>query len=216
MQKQRIISRRAIIKAQEKERSRLGAELHDNVNQLLVSARLYLALERKKPNVDPEYLEKADEHLTMAIEEIRELTRKLITTVATNEGLERCIEEIAAIMLQLKNIKLQISISDEAIMSLSADQQQMVYRIIQEQTSNILKYAEAKEALISLQVVDTEAELVISDNGKGFDKTDEQKSAGIGFINIFNRVDAYDGKIEIISSPGNGCKLVINFPIKEV
>ena len=48
MQNQRIISR-AIIKAEEKERNRLGAELHDNVNQLLVSARLYIALERKKP-----------------------------------------------------------------------------------------------------------------------------------------------------------------------
>lgn len=214
MQNQRIISR-AIIKAEEKERNRLGAELHDNVNQLLVSARLYIGLERKKPTKDPEYLNKADEHLSMAIEEIRQLTRRLTTSVLTNEGLERCIEEIAASMLELRDIRLETCISDEAVANLSAEQQLMVYRIIQEQTSNILKYAETKEAAISLQVVNNEAELIISDNGKGFDKT-EQKLTGIGFSNIFNRVDAYDGKMEIISSPGNGCKLIVSFPIKEM
>lgn len=213
MQNQRIVSR-AIIKAEEKERNRLGAELHDNVNQLLVSARLYIALERKKPNKDMEYLDKADEHLSMAIEEIRELTRRLTSSVVVNEGIERCIEEIAASMRELRGIRLQTYISDIAVANLTAEQQLMVYRIIQEQTSNILKYAETKEAAISLQVVNNDAELVISDNGKGFDKT-EQKLTGIGFSNIFNRVDAYDGKMEIISSPGKGCKLVITFPLKE-
>ncbi len=213
MQNQRIISR-TIIKAEEKERNRLGAELHDNVNQLLVSARLYIALEKKKPNKDLEYLDKADEHLSMAIEEIRELTRRLTSSVVVNEGIERCIEEIAASMRELRGIRLQTYISDIAVSNLSAEQQLMVYRIIQEQTSNILKYAETKDAAISLQVVNNDAELVISDNGKGFDKT-EQKLTGIGFSNIFNRVDAYDGKMEIISSPGKGCKLIITFPIKE-
>jgi two-component system, NarL family, sensor histidine kinase UhpB len=213
MQKQRIISR-AIIKAEEKERNRLGAELHDNINQLLVSARLYIGLERKKTDKDPAYLDKADEHLSDAIEEIRQLTRRLTTSVVTNDGLERCIEEIAASMLELRDIRLETFISDEAIASLSADQQLMIYRIIQEQTSNILKYAESKEAVISLQMMNNELELIISDNGKGFDKT-EQKLTGIGFSNIFNRVDAYDGKMEIISSPGKGCKLRISFPVRD-
>lgn len=213
MQNQRVISQ-AIIKAEERERNRLGAELHDNVNQLLVSARLYLALERKKLNKDPEYLDKADEHLSMAIEEIRELSKRLTTTVIANEGLERSIEEIAASMLELKNIKLETCISDQAIANLNPDQQLMVYRIIQEQTSNILKHAETKEAAISLQIVNNETKLIIRDNGKGFDKT-EQKLTGIGFSNIFNRVNVYDGEMEIISSPGEGCKLVVRIPLNE-
>jgi two-component system sensor histidine kinase UhpB len=90
----------------------------------------------------------------------------------------------------------------------------MIYRLIQEQTSNILKYAESTEAVISLRLVRHTIELIISDNGKGFDKT-EQKLTGIGFSNIFNRVDAYDGKMEIISSPGKGCKLVVCIPVSE-
>ncbi|HMU44470.1 MAG TPA: ATP-binding protein [Ignavibacteriaceae bacterium] len=211
MQQQRIISR-AIIKAEEKERNRLGAELHDNVNQLLVSARLYIALEKK--NKQSDHLDKADEYVGMAIEEIRVLTQRLTTFIVTNEGLERCIEEIANSMLELKDIRLTTDISDEAIKMLSADQQQMFYRIIQEQTSNILKHAETKVALISLQLVNDEIQLIISDNGKGFNKT-EQKLIGIGFSNICNRVDAYDGKMEITSAPGKGCKLFICIPLNE-
>ncbi|MBS1633988.1 MAG: hypothetical protein JST10_15600 [Bacteroidetes bacterium] len=203
-----------IIKAEEKERNRIAAELHDNVNQLLVSARLYIGLEKRKLNEESEFLEKADEQLGMAIEEIRDLTRRLSTAFITSEGLLKGVSEIAMNMQKLKDIELRIDMPDAVIDILANDQQLMVYRIIQEQTSNILKYAETKKAAISLQVVNNEVELVISDNGKGFDAM-EQKLRGIGFSNIFNRVDAYDGKMEIISSPGNGCKLVITFPIKE-
>ncbi|HMJ46327.1 MAG TPA: ATP-binding protein [Ferruginibacter sp.] len=213
MQNHRIISR-AIIKAEEKERNRLGAELHDNVNQLLVSARLYIGLQKKKPNNNLEYLDKADEYLSIAIEEIRELTRRLTTPVITNEGLQNCMEEIAGSMLLLKNIHLQLMISDDIVIKLSIEQQLMIYRIIQEQTSNILKYAETTAATISLQEINGNVELIITDYGKGFDRS-QQKTNGIGFTNIFNRVDAYNGTSEIISSPGNGCKLIITFPLIE-
>ena len=213
MQNQRIISR-AIIKVEEKERNRLGAELHDNVNQLLVSARLYIGLEKKKQNGDCEFLDKADEHLSLAIQEIRELTRSLTTSVVINEGLQKCIEEIARTMMELASIRLQINISDHAIDNLSAEQQLMIYRIIQEQTSNILKYAAADEASISLRLVNNDAELVIGDNGKGFDKT-EKKMNGIGFINMLNRVEAFGGQMKVFTSPDNGCKLVITFPLNE-
>ena len=53
--------------------------------------------------------------------------------------------------------------------------------------------------------------LIISDDGKGFDPS--QKPKGIGFTNIFNRADAYNGKVNIISSPGNGCILELQFPL---
>jgi signal transduction histidine kinase len=88
-----------------------------------------------------------------------------------------------------------------------------VYRIIHEQTNNIIKYAGCTEATISLLEENNQAELIISDNGKGFDKNNQQ-ATGIGFINIFNRVNAYNGKVEIITSPGNGCKLQVSFPAK--
>lgn len=211
VQKQRMINQ-ATIKAQEKERNRICGELHDNVNQLLMSAKLHICVAKNKSDAENELLEKANEYLLMAVEEIRSLSKTLTSTVIANVGLQKSIGDIAATMLLLKNIQVHTYMPDEVVAQLSADQQLMVYRIFQEQSNNILKYAETNEAIISLKVVNHQVELIISDNGKGFNKA-EQKATGIGFINIFNRVDAYNGKVDIITSPGNGCTLLINFPI---
>jgi len=212
VQKQKMINQ-ATINAQEKERNRICWELHDNVNQLLMSAKLHICVAKNKGGGPTELLEKANEYLLMAVEEIRRLSKTLTSTVITNAGLKKGLADIASTMLLLKNIKLIIHIKDVVVVKLSPDQQLMVYRIIQEQSNNILKYAETKEAVISLKEVNQNMELVISDKGKGFDKA-TQKTTGIGFINIFNRVDAYNGKVEIITAPGKGCTLVITFPIK--
>jgi two-component system sensor histidine kinase UhpB len=213
VQKQKMINQ-AIIKAQEKERNRISGELHDNVNQLLMSAKLHICVAKNKEAEPNELLEKANEYLLMAVEEIRNLSKKLTSTLITNVGLQKSIADIASTMLLLKEIQLHSYINDSVVEKLSAEQQLMVYRIIQEQSNNILKYAETDEAIISLKEANNQVELIISDNGVGFDKS-QQKANGIGFINIFNRVDAYNGKVEIITSPGNGCTLIINFPITE-
>lgn len=213
VQKQKMINQ-AIIKAQEKERNRISGELHDNVNQLLMSAKLHICVAKNKEEEPNELLEKANEYLLMAVEEIRNLSKKLTSTSITNVGLQKSIADIAATMLLLKDIQLHFYINKDVVEKLSAEQQLMVYRIIQEQSNNILKYAETNEAIISLKEVNQNVELIISDNGVGFDKT-QQKANGIGFINIFNRVDAYNGNVEIITSPGNGCTVIINFPITE-
>ncbi|MBS1753551.1 MAG: hypothetical protein KF741_13100 [Ferruginibacter sp.] len=214
MQNQKVISR-AIIKAEENERNRLAAELHDNVNQLLVSARLYIGLERKKQNTDAEFLDRADEQLGMAIEEIRELTRKLSTAMITDHGLLKSVADIQGNLQQLKNIRLTIRMDEKAVEKLSAEQVLMVYRIIQEQTNNILKYSGTKTAAVSLLEKKNNIELVICDKGIGFDKT-EPKSNGIGFTNMLNRVKAFNGKMKLVTSPGKGCKLVITFPLSAI
>ena len=211
VQKQKVVNQ-AIIQAQEKERNRISGELHDNVNQLLMSAKLHICVAKTKSEGETELLDKANQYLLMAVEEIRSLSKKLNTTVITSIGLLKSIADIGSTMMLLKNIQLHTYISEETVAKMSTDQQMMVYRILQEQSNNILKYADTNEAIISLKQVHNNFELIISDNGQGFDKN-EEKANGIGFINIFNRVDAYNGKAEIITSPGNGCTLVITFPV---
>ena len=88
----------------------------------------------------------------------------------------------------------------------------MLFRIIQEQTSNISKYAEAKTVQILINMANNMIHLVISDDGKGFD-TSDKTTKGIGFLNIISRADVYKGKVNIVSSPCNGCTLEICFPI---
>jgi two-component system sensor histidine kinase UhpB len=211
VQKQKLINK-ATIQAQEKERNRISRELHDNVNQLLMSAKLHIGAAKKSDEGNTDLLEKAAAYILMAVEEIRDLSKELNSSLLTNVGLQKSIDDIAGNMKLLHEVILKSDIDTNLIAKLSDDQLLMVYRIIQEQTNNILKYAECTQAFISLQGNENNAKLIISDNGKGFDKKN-QEASGIGFINIFNRVDAYNGKSEIITSPGNGCALHISFPI---
>lgn len=213
VQKQKIINQ-AIIQAQDKERNRISGELHDNVNQLLMSAKLHVCVAKARIEGETELLDKANEYLLMAVEEIRNLSKKLNSSVIVNGGLQKSIADIGATMMLLKNIQLHTYMADDVVELMTPAQQMMLYRIFQEQSNNILKYAETNEAIISLKVISNNFELIISDNGQGFDKN-EQKATGIGFINIFNRIEAFSGKAEIITSPGNGCTLLIHFPVSE-
>lgn len=211
VQKQKMINQ-ATITAQEKERGMLSAELHDNVNQLLMSAKLHIGVAKNAGKNQNDLLDKASEYLLMAVDELRALSKRLNNKIVKTVGLEKSIKEIGNNMYQFNNIELTTEIEDHIIDKLSQEQQLMVFRIIQEQSNNITKYSEATMTSITIKENNNTCFLSISDNGKGFDKK-EQKVSGIGLINIFNRADAYNGKAEIISAPGNGCTINVQFPI---
>jgi signal transduction histidine kinase len=82
---------------------------------------------------------------------------------------------------------------------------------VQEQLNNIMKYAEASAILINLKQSNSELTLEIADNGRGFDTT--KKRNGIGITNIINRATTFNGKVAIDSSPGNGCRMHVNFKL---
>ncbi|MGG9960316.1 PAS domain S-box protein [Ferruginibacter sp. SUN106] len=209
VKKQKLINQ-ATIEAQEKERGMISAELHDNVNQLLMSARLHIGA-AKKSDIQEELLNKASDYLLQAVEEIRSLSKRLNTSIVKSVGLEQSIFDITRNMKQFNDITVTVDIDKDVIDKLTQEQQLVVFRIIQEQSNNIIKYSRAAAATFSLTEKNNQCCLVISDNGIGFDKA-KQKANGIGFINIFNRIDAYNGKVEIITYPDNGCTLNISMP----
>jgi PAS domain S-box-containing protein len=210
LHKQKQISK-AAIEAQDKERNILSAELHDNVNQLLMSARLHIGVAKNGGEDQENLLGKASDYLLMAAEEIRALSKQLNTSIVERAGLENCIEEIAENLFVINKIQAEAVIDSSMINRLSHDRQLMIYRIVQEQTSNIIKYAEASKAAIILEERNNQCRLSISDNGKGFDK-EVQKVSGVGLINIFSRADAYNGNVKIETAPGKGCIIEVLFP----
>ena len=87
---------------------------------------------------------------------------------------------------------------------------QNLFRIIQEQLTNITKHANASSVRILADNRESSIRLVITDNGCGFDVCSRKK--GIGFINILHRAESFNGKAEIISSKGKGCELYVTIP----
>lgn len=200
---------RAIIKAQEKERNFLGQELHDNINQLLATVKIYLSSGMSQHDEFNKFLGKPMEILELAMEEIRLLCQKLVTP-AKDINLETLISDLAGRLENISSVKTQVSIGANPG-KIPDDIKLNIYRLIQEQVNNIYKYAEAKKVSISIKVAGSEVLVKTQDDGKGFDIHAKRK--GVGINNMLNRVKTFNGKMEIISEPGKGCIIKISIPI---
>ncbi len=202
----------AAIDAQEKEKTNISRELHDNVNQILMSAKLFMDTAKRIPEQTNELLDKAIEYQLLALQEIRKLSKSLSTSNVKTVGLEESVGDIVGNMKMLQQLDVEFIFNEKVEEKLLDDQKLMLFRIIQEQTNNIIKYADAKSVQIMINKANNIIHLVISDDGVGFD-TSDKSTKGIGFLNIISRADVYNGKVNIVSSPGNGCTLEICFPI---
>ena len=196
-----------VLGAQERERFELGQELHDNINQILATSKLYLdvAIEDKEPRI--ELLIKSRKNISMAIEEIRKLSKELITPTLNDLGLIQSIKELIRSIQTVKKMKIRLNIFGLDENSLLPEQKLNVYRIIQEQLNNILKHAQASTVEIELNKVKEQISLKVKDDGKGFDPRIRRQ--GIGISNIISRAELYNGKVEIESAPGKGCRLEV-------
>lgn len=201
----------ALEEAKETERSDIGKELHDNVNQLLSASKLYLDLAKQGGKDTELYLSRSSEYTHKAIEEIRKLTKKLTTDTIKSLGLCEAIDDIVRDAMEINPIIISCALQSFIEKSVNDKFKLNVFRIVQEQLYNILKHAKATEVIVSLLQNKKSITLSISDNGVGFDTDKKQK--GIGVVNIKSRVASYNGTVEFVSQPGQGCVLIATFPV---
>jgi two-component system, NarL family, sensor histidine kinase UhpB len=212
-QKQQIVE--AVLSAQESERKTIGAELHDNINQILTALKLHLDLALDFPEKRVDFINKSISSVTLAIEEIRKLSKALISGGNLKTlGLVHSVEDLIGEILPLTNANITLTADNLVETDLSEEQKTAIYRIVQEQMNNILKYADASDINIVMYSAGEQVHLLISDNGKGFDVRLPRK--GIGISNIMNRAELFNGKVSIDSAPGKGCCLDVVLNTKAV
>lgn len=195
----------AVLGAQERERSGIGRELHDNINQILATSKLYLDVVIEEQQPDNPLILKSRHNISIAIEEIRKISKVLITPVLDEVGLGQSVTELTRNILEVKKMNFVTDTKELDESKLSGDEKLTLYRIVQEQLNNILKYAEASEVKIKIKTEDHTATLAIDDNGKGFNTNAIRR--GVGITNMMSRAELYNGKVEIDSAPGKGCRL---------
>jgi len=204
---------KAIVHAQEQERSHMSLELHDNVNQILAGAHLTLSMakdkliDRQKTN---ELIDISKDYITNAIEELRKLSHELVPASFDDNTLRNLFENL---LLDI-NLNKQFDICfhfDEAINDAVRDDIQInLYRILQEQVKNIVKYSCANKIEIEITLNGEMARMRTFDNGNGFNTKHVKK--GIGLSNMKKRVDSFSGKFILNSFPGKGCEIIIEIP----
>jgi two-component system, NarL family, sensor histidine kinase UhpB len=201
----------AVILAQEKERTEIGKELHDNVNQILGATNLYINTAMTDEDIRQELLERSSLYISNAINEIRKISKSLITPGLREIGLVESVEDIVEDLKMAKHTGVKLEVNHFSEDEVDDGRKLTLFRIIQEQLNNIMKHARATEILIGLDVDGQNIYLTMADNGVGFDTSKHRK--GVGITNITSRVELLNGKVDIQSMPGSGCKLNVRIPL---
>jgi signal transduction histidine kinase len=204
----------AVISAEENERQEIGRELHDNIQQILVGSRLFLFMIKKEDVLESGYLylQRTDELIMSAIDEIRNLSHSMIAPFLEKTTLKEAIEKLISNTTNASGIKITLDATGLDEVKLSEKLTLAVYRILQEQFNNILKYSKASLVLLKIVQDNENLSLVIKDNGIGFDSS--KKTLGIGLMNIKARASLFNGEVSIRSSPGEGFELSVLTKLK--
>ena len=199
----------AVITAQEQEREDLGKELHDNINQILATTKLYIEYALSNDKMRDSLLNNAKDLVESAVSEIRRLSKTLSPPSLGEVGIIMALNELTESIQTVNTfdiIKDWTGIKEE---SFSEGLKLTVFRIIQEQLTNISRHARAKKVWVSLKITRRRLSVIIKDDGNGFDMT--KKMNGVGLKNIFSRAQLHKGKVILNSAKGKGCELKILF-----
>ncbi|HLW50700.1 MAG TPA: sensor histidine kinase, partial [Sphingobacteriaceae bacterium] len=204
----------AILEAEERERSRIAADLHDGVGQLLSAALLNLNQVHKyvqRGEVPKEgSMDNAISLVKDSYNEMREISHQMMPNALLKAGLGYSIREFIN-KVDNENLKIFLDIVG---MNERLDQQTeiLLYRCVQEAVNNVIKHAEADKLSIQLVKDQEGVSVSIEDNGKGFDPESKHINEGIGLKNMRSRVALLKGTLEVDSIVGKGTSLVIYIP----
>ena len=198
-----------LIQAQEEERQRISKDLHDSVGQNI------LFLKNQLQN-NSEYIDRGKLIKTIddALQEIRNISKNLYPNQLEKYGLIAAVEALAEEVAHSTGIF--VSSDMEGIEELLNKNVKInFYRIIQEFVNNTLKHAEATAIRITAHRTDQTIELIVQDNGKGFDKAEMQRKANqsFGLLNMEERVKMLKGTFAIESELGKGTKTTFSIPV---
>ena len=199
---------RAVLLAQEKERSRLSRELHDTIAQDL----RYLSLEMSKIAGTQETAEReklcanAAEFHSDLIRKVRDICDYLVPPDFRFQGLPDALRNLCLAFGNRTGIDCRIDITGDLQTDIYNEEKQLqVYRIIQEALTNVEKHAQATEAIVVLRCEPKGSiSIGISDDGKGFSLNAKQKGKGLGIKGMKERAALLGGKLEIKSEQGEG------------
>ena len=195
---------------QEDEKKHLARELHDGINQLLVSSRCHLELLGNKLQSEElkAHLNKSQHSLMRAIEEVRHISHQLRPSSLDDIGLE------AALSSLLLDFKAHSGIEVETLFAtkpgkLKSEAATTLYRVVQESLTNIEKHAQATKVTVIAQQIGNVLQLLIQDNGVGFNTYKAMEKRGIGLRNMRERVEFIGGDFELMSEVGFGTEITV-------
>jgi len=192
------------------ERKQIAAVLHDNVSALLSAANLHLYASKKqlKDNI-PLEINKSQEIISQASEQIRNLSHKLMSSVLLKFGLTAAVQDLCD---KASNSSLKISSNTKNITRFNQNFEIKMFNIITEIVNNMLKHSNAQNGVVKLEQLNGNLQVVIFDDGEGFNIDEIRGKDGVGLSQVEARIHVLEGLINIKSS-NSGTRVFISVPI---
>ncbi|HNR19151.1 MAG TPA: sensor histidine kinase [Bacteroidia bacterium] len=216
LMRQKEIRSQAVIDAEEKERQRIGKDLHDGVGQLLSAARMNVTnLENiflHQPVQQQINFKNAVDLIDESVKEVRAISHNMMPNMLIKSGLVKAVREFIDKISSTGKLKIELqTIGLDQRLNLNTEN--ILFRVLQEIVNNIIKHARATEVSIQLIRHDNEMVLMVEDNGVGFDAKKIRMFDGIGLKNIQSRVEYLNGTVDFDSQPGKGTTVNIQVPV---
>ena len=208
-----------LINAEEKERSRVASELHDDFSQRLAILALGLENVDEATPASLDHVHKQLHELARSTSELgsdlHTLSHRLHSSTLESLGLVPAVDALCREFTCKQGIRVHFS-SDEIPRSISPDAALCIFRIVQEALRNLKKYSGAEEAEVDLRMTGGRLEISVRDEGRGFSLSDLGQNGGIGIRSMEQRARLLGGKFEIHSEPGKGTTLEAWVPFKPI
>jgi two-component system NarL family sensor kinase len=211
---QQDLATKAVLNAEENERIRISGELHDGLGQLFSAVKLNLsALMADLDFKNEQSRLMFDKTLGMVDEsckEVRVISHQMAPNVLLKSGLTAAVRDF---INKIDSRRLKINLETFGLQErLEQNIETVLYRIIQETVNNVIKHAGANTLDIQLNKDEEGINVMVEDNGKGFDTSQLEKFEGIGLKNIRTRVNFLKGTVDFSSGPGKGTLIAIFIP----
>ena len=214
--KQQELRSKAIIEAEENERRRIAQDLHDGVGQILSAAKLNLSGLQDRlhlTDIESQTLFKNSMDLVDdSVKEVRAVSHNMMPNALLKSGLVAAVREFVNKLNTGEKLKIDLEING-LNERLEQTTEAILFRVLQEIVSNIVKHAKASHISIQLIKHDTELTVMVEDNGVGFDTKKINNFDGIGLKNIQSRIAFLKGSVNFDSAIGRGTTVVIEIPV---
>lgn len=200
----------ATINAQERERERIGADIHDDIGPMLSTTKLLINKFKyldKKEDVT-QHIKRLEAQLDEAIERVREVAKNLVPQVLVEFGLVEAISDLCSRINEGGDVKAKMEV-DPAIPIFDRTQELALYRIIQEFCTNTLKYAKASQIFIQFKVSGNGFVLELSDDGIGIAQEHLQEKGGLGLNNMHARAKSIGADMQLETKRSIGTRILL-------
>ncbi|MES9945442.1 MAG: sensor histidine kinase [Candidatus Thiodiazotropha sp.] len=211
---------------EEAEKKRISRELHDGLGQLLTSMNLHIqkcldgcdaqVVESVRQEEHKDSLHALSSMVKQAMNEVRTICSAIRPAILDDLGV------IAAVTWQCRQIS-QISANFDVVTDISINESDIheelktaIYRIVQESLNNALKYSQAKQVKVSLLHVHNAIQVIVKDDGVGFDPAEIKDRLGMGLMSMRERAESVNGTLQVNAGVNKGVEISVYFPVKKI